>query len=121
MFSEIEYLGYSVSEQEITPTKRGIEAVSDFPLPRNVHDVRGFVDLCSYFRKFIENFSILAKLLYDLLQKNAVFKFEVRELEAFEVLKAKLIEAPILSIYDPRDETELHTDASALGFGAILM
>ena len=83
--------------------------------------MRGFVGLCSYFRKFIENFSILAKPLYDLLRKNAAFNFETRELEAFEALKEKLVEAPILSIYDPRDETELHTDASTLGFGAILM
>ena len=95
--------------------------MSNFPLPKNAHDVRGFVGLCSYFRKFIENFSILAKPLYDLLRKNAAFNFETRELEAFEALKAKLVEAPILSIYDPRDETELHTDASTLGFGAILM
>lgn len=81
-------------------------------MPKNVREVRGFVGLCSYFRKFIEKFSLIAKPLYDLLRKNATFEFKEKELRAFEKLKAKLASAPILSIYNPRDDTELHCDAS---------
>lgn len=121
LYTKIGYLGYIVSENGISPTKEGIDAVCNFPLPKNVRDVRSFVGLCSYFRKFIEMFSLIAKPLYDLLRKNVLFQFGEKELEAFEKLKSKLVSAPILSIYNSRDATELHCDASSHGYGAILM
>ena len=77
--------------------------------------------LRSYFRKFIKGFSLVAGPLYDILKKNALFKFGPEQLDAFDALKKKLISAPILSIYSPNDETELHCDASSHGFGAVLM
>lgn len=80
-----------------------------------------FLGLCSYFRKFVKNFSVIAKPLYDLTKKNANFRFEEEEQRIFETLKDRLIDAPILSIYSPHDKTELHCDASATGFGAILL
>lgn len=120
LYTRIEYLGYVVSEKGISPSNEGVEAVYNFPIPKNVREVRGFVGLCSYFRKFIEKFAVMAKPLYDLLRKDVTFEFEAKALKAFEELKAKLISAPILSIYNPRDKTELHCDASSYGFGAIL-
>lgn len=119
--TEIEYLGYLVKDDGIWPTSQGTRAVQEFPVSRNMHDVQGFVSLCSYFRKFIEGFSITAKPLYDLCKKNVMFQFKEKEMIAFETLKRKLVDAPVLAIYSPYDETELHTDASALGFAAILM
>lgn len=77
--------------------------------------------MCSYFRKFIEGFSVLAKPLYDLLRKNVKFQLGEIELRTFETLKSKLIGAPVLSIYNPNDDTELHCDASKIGFGAVLV
>lgn len=77
--------------------------------------------MCSYFRKFVEGFSVIAKPLTDLTRKDSEFWFGEKELEAFNSLKSKLIHYPILSIFNPRDETELHCDASAQGFGAVLM
>ncbi|XP_076660976.1 uncharacterized protein LOC143364587 [Halictus rubicundus] len=68
-----------------------------------------------------KGFSILAKPLYDLTRKDAKFQFAEKEKQAFETLKNRLLSAPILSIYSPQDETELHCDASASGFGAILL
>jgi len=60
--------------------------------------------------------------LYDLTRKDAVFKFEETERQEFETLKDRLINAPILNLYSPRDETELHCDASVTaGFGEILL
>lgn len=64
---------------------------------------------------------MIAKPLYDLTRKNAEFYFGQTERQTFETLKSRLMDAPILSLYSPRDETELHCDASAAGFGAILM
>lgn len=77
--------------------------------------------MCSYFRKFVKDFSIIASPLYELLRKGATFKFNQEQLDAFETLKKKLIESPVLSIYNPKDPTELHYDASSRGFGAILL
>lgn len=105
----------------IQPTNRGLEAITKFPAPRNICDVQSFLRLCSYFRKFVKNFSILAKLLYDLSRENTDFKFAETERQTFEILKEQLTSTPILSIYSPRDETELHCDASAADYGAILM
>ena len=117
----IEYLGYRVTEKGISPTNRGIEAVLNYPEPKNTRELQGFLGLCSYFRKYIEGYSVFAKPLYDLLKDGAVFKFGKEELHIFESLKQKMVEAPVLSIYNPQSETELHCDASKLGFGAVLL
>lgn len=82
--------------------------------------MQSFLGLCSYFRKFVENFSITAKPLYNLTKKDVDFRFR-EDKQVFETLKNRLINALILSIYSPQDETELHCDASATGFGAILL
>lgn len=121
MYTKIRYLSYVVSKGGISPTNEGVETVCNFPVPKNVRKVRGFVGLCSYFRKFIEKLSLIAKPLYDLLRKNFPFELKEKELAPFEELKAKLVSAPILSIYNPCDDTEFHCDASSYGFGAILL
>lgn len=118
---EIEYLGYKISEKGIGPTKSGMEAVMNFPIPKGTRDLHSFLGLCSYFRKFIENYSLIAKPLYDILKERSKFTFGSEELKIFECLKNKLIEAPTLALYSPKDETELYCDASTIGFGAILM
>lgn len=117
----ISYLGYEISANGIKPSSNHIEAVRNFPVPKNCHEVHRFVGLVSFFRRFILNFSVIAKPLYDLLKNDATFTFGKSEFEAFTELKSKLISSPILCIYDPRLETELHTDASKIGFGAMLL
>lgn len=121
LYTEVEYLGYKISQEGIQPTDRGVLAVQNFPEPKTVKEVHSFVGLASYFRRFIKNFSIIARPLYNLLKKDATFKFGECERRAFVTLKNKLVEAPILAIYNPKAGTELHCDASAHGFGAILM
>ena len=119
--TKIDYLGYKISENGVSPTNHGIEAVLNFPIAQNIREVQSFLGWCSYFRKFIEGFSIIAKPLYDLLRKNMPFKFGPDELQAVEKLKNKLIDFPVLSICSPKDKTELHYDASKLGYGAALL
>lgn len=121
LWDEIEFLGYVVSEKGIRPSDRGIDAVKNFPIPKNIRDIQSFLGLCTYFRKFVEGFSRIASPLYDLLKKGATFEFGKRQSDAFELLKNKLSEAPILAIYNPTDPTELHCDASSQGFGAVLL
>lgn len=121
LYREIVYLGYSIGESGIRPSATNVESVVDFPVPRNAKEVHRFVGLASYFRRFIKNFSIIAKPLYDLIKKNVVFKFGPEENHVFELLKNLLSSQPILAIYSPKLLTELHCDASASGFGAILL
>lgn len=120
LFTEIEYLGYRITRAGLQPNESGIAAVQGFPEPKTVKEVHSFIGLASYFRKFIEKFAIIAKPLYTLLKKDASFVYGETERNAFETLKAKLLKAPVLAIYSPKAHTELHCDASAHGFGAIL-
>lgn len=117
----IKYLGYTIDAFGIRADDKGLEAVNNFPLPDKVRSVQSFLGLASYFRRFIKDFSIIAKPLYDLTRKDRKFVFGPVELAAFETLKGKLLESPVLALYEPSAETELHCDASALGFGAILV
>lgn len=103
------------------PSDYRINAVRNFPTPKNIRDVQSFLGLSSYFRKFIENFTSISSPLYALLKKGTVFEFGQRQMDVFETLKRKLVEAPILSIYSPDDPTELYCDASSQEFGAVLL
>lgn len=87
----INYLGYRVDSSGIRPNPENLEAVRGFPLPKNIRDVHSFLGLCSYFRKFIKNFAIIAKPLYELLKKDAVFIFDEPEKSAFNMLKSCLL------------------------------
>ncbi|XP_043504567.1 uncharacterized protein LOC122525712 [Polistes fuscatus] len=119
--TKIDCLGYTVMCDGIKPMGQRLDAVKRFPIPRDIRDVQSFLGLCSYFRKFVENFSVIAKPLYDLTRRDVKFQFGDVEEQAFTKLKEKLMHLPVLSIYSLRDETELHCDASSIGFGAILM
>lgn len=121
LYNEITYLGYTINSLGIRPNLENLRAVKNFPTPRNIKEIHSFLGLASYFRKFIKDFSIIAKPLYDKLKKDALFHFGKEEINAFEMLKSKLLSAPILAIYNPHSETELHCDASSTGFGAILL
>lgn len=119
--TDVKYLGYTISKSGIKAEEKGLEAIRNFPVPTKVHSVQSFLGLCSYFRRFVKNFSLIAKPLYDLTKKIKKFKFGDEELKCFETLKEKLLENLISALYSPQDETELHCDASSTGFGAILM
>ncbi|XP_011859156.1 PREDICTED: uncharacterized protein K02A2.6-like [Vollenhovia emeryi] len=119
--TEVRYLGYCVNEHGIRPSDENIESVLNYPIPRNVKEVHRFVGLASYFRRFIPKFSLLAKPLFDLIKKNVVFNFGTAENDAFETLKRHLASKPVLTMYSSRLDTELHCDASASGFGGILL
>lgn len=119
--NEINYLGYEISAAGMRPGKTKIQSVVNFPRPENVHGVRQFLGLVSYFRKFIQGFAQYAYPLTKLLKKDTAYEWTNFQEEAFKTLKAKLTDRPVLSIYDPSAETELHADASKLGVGGILL
>lgn len=118
---QVDYLGYEISAAGIRPGDKKINSVVQFPRPSNQHSVRQFLGLVGYFRKFIRNFAQLAHPLNKLLKKDVPWCWLDEQEEAFRDLKERLINRPILAIYDPTAETELHTDASKIGIGGILM
>lgn len=78
LLTEINHLGYKISERGVKPTDEGVQAVLEFPVPKNTKGVQSFLGLVSYFRKFIESFSLTAKPLYDLLKKRPNLNSEMR-------------------------------------------
>lgn len=119
--TKVEYLGYEVSSEGIQPGKAKVAAVEEFPTPRNIHEVRQFLGLTGYYRKFIQGYGEIARPLTYLLKKDSAWQWSHEQDKAFVVLKEKLVSRPVLALYDPKLETELHTDASSLGVGGILM
>lgn len=90
-------------------------------MPSDLKRVLSFLGLCSYFRKFIPNFAVVTNPLFRLLRKGVEFDFNDDCMRVFETLKQLLTSSPLLCVYDPFKETELHTDASKIGFGAVLL
>ena len=119
--SKIEYLGHEITGEGIRPGCDKIKAVAEFAAPKDVHEVRRFLGLTSYFRKFIMGFAAIAKPLTSLTSKNTPFVWKEQQQNAFDDLKKKLVERPILAIYNRGAETEVHCDASKVGLGGILL
>ena len=117
MTREITYLGYSINSEGLRPSLENIRSVIDYPVLKSVHEVQRFVGMASYFRRFIKDFSIIAKPLYDIVKTKNNFEFNKLAYESFECLQSKLVERPMLSIYLSTLETELHCDASSQGYG----
>ena len=117
---EVLFLGYIVSGKGVHTDPQKISAISNWPTPLNPSEVRSFVGLCSYYRRFIYGFSSLAKPLFKLTEKNREFKWTTDCQEAFEKLKNHLTTAPILCHPDFRYPFVLDTDASQFGLGAVL-
>ncbi|GFV94660.1 retrovirus-related Pol polyprotein from transposon 17.6 [Trichonephila clavipes] len=118
---EVKILGHLVSSNGVRPDHDKIKAVRNFPTPKNIHDIRSFLGLCSYFRRFIKGFCYLAEPLQSLLKSGVEFHWGPEEVEAFNSLKKALTSDPVLGMYDERASTEIHTDASGYGIGAVLV
>jgi len=114
-------MGYIIENGTLHPSPDKSQTVVSFPKPKSLKDVQSFLGLTGYFRKFIANYSTIAKPLSDLLRKNEKFRFTERERSAFCLLKDALARKPVLRIYHPTYATELHTDASQYGYGAVLL
>ncbi|CAK1597720.1 unnamed protein product [Parnassius mnemosyne] len=119
--TEINYLGHVVTPHGIQPGDRKLDAMTNFPTPKNVHQVRQFMGLCSYFRKFIHNFAIIARPLTELTKKNVSWNWGDEKNCAFSKLKLLLSNKPVLALHNRNYDTEIHTDACKLGIAGILL
>lgn len=119
--SKIQYLGYEICEEGIRPGTKKIEAVTKFKEPENIHELRMFLGLTSYFRKFVRGYAVIAHDLYKLLKKGEPWLWDTAHNEAFNKLKDILTTRPVLTLYDPKASIEVHTDASSKGVAGILL
>ncbi|GBG89433.1 hypothetical protein CBR_g49224 [Chara braunii] len=114
------YLGHrlSVAGLELEATK--IEVIRDWPQPANIRELRSFLGLASYYRKFVPRFSIIARPLSRLTNKNVSYSWDAACTEVFQALKEALASYPVLRIADPKLTFVVTTDASRYGIGAVL-
>lgn len=117
---QITVLGHLVDASGVRPDPEKIRAVTSFPVPQSAKDVRSFVGLCSYFRRFVKDFAAIAQPLTDLLKKGVPFSWGSTQAAAFSHLITLLTTPPILAHFDPSARTEVRTDASGHGIGAVL-
>ena len=97
-----------------------MKAVLDWPRPQSVHDIRSFLGLASYYRKFIKGFSQLEKPLTDLTKEKVAWRWDDAEANSFTALKVAMATAPVLCLPDFERQFVVTTDASDVAVGAIL-
>lgn len=117
---EIPYLGHILSQNGVRPDEGKIKAVKNFPVPRTVKQIRQFLGLSGFYRRFVKNYAKIGRPLFDLLKKDIKFNWTKECQVAFEFLKNELCKAPILIFPNLRDEFLLFTDASGTAIGALL-
>lgn len=120
MLPEINFLGHRLNANGIRPIEENIIKIRDFPQPNTVKKIRRFVGLVSYYRKFIEKFSHLSSPLTDLTKRNARFRWTKEAQDAFDILKKRLSQSPILIHPDYEKEFVLSADASDYALGGML-
>lgn len=118
---EVDYLGYIICPEGVKPSTEKTAAVANFPVPTTYKEIRRFLGLANYYRRFIRDFSTISKPLTTLLQKNQPFHWQDLQQQAFEKLKQKLVSKPVLAIYNKDKPCILYTDASKIGIGATLV
>lgn len=119
--AEVTYLGHIISKDGIKVNSSKIEAVKLFPIPQNQHDVRSFLGLANYYRKFVKGYSKVALPLNRLLTKNTPFKWTTECQDALKLLKEKLTNTPLLAYPDFRRQFILSCDASGMAIGYIYL
>ena len=117
---EIHYLGHIVSHNQVRMDPAKVQAIQEWPTPTSVHDVRSFLGLCSYYRRFIRGFAHVASPLHDLTRKKVTFQWGRKQKAAFELLKYLLSHGLILIVPDLSKPFEVHCDASGDCVGAVL-
>jgi hypothetical protein len=119
--SELKFLGHIVGAGGVKPDPRKVTAVQDWPLHRNLAEVRSFLGLATYFRKFIQGFANLARPLHHLTKPMVPWEWSQPCQQAFDGIKYALTHAPVLALPDFKKPFEVVCDASIHGIGAVLL
>ncbi|GJU97264.1 putative nucleotidyltransferase, ribonuclease H [Tanacetum coccineum] len=119
--SRVAFLGHIVSSEGITMDPAKVEAITKWPRPTSVTEVRSFLGLAGYYRRFVDGFSRLALPLTKLMRKGEKFVWNDEREKSFEELKQRLVSAPILTLPSGSGGFQIYSDASKKGLGCVLM
>ncbi|GKA82397.1 putative reverse transcriptase domain-containing protein [Tanacetum coccineum] len=117
----VQFLGHLIDSEGIRLDHAKIESIKDWASPKTPIEIRQFLGLVGYYRRFIESFSKIAKPMTKLTQKNVKFEWGEKEEAAFQLLKQKLCSAPILALPEGNENFVVYCAASHKGLGAVLM
>ncbi len=118
---ELRFVGHIVGAKGIRPDPAKIAAVTDWPAPHNIHELRKFLGFTNYFRKFLQAYSQRTQTLTNLLRKDVPYQWTQECEGSFNQLKVDLTSAPVLVSPDPDGHFEVIADACGTGLGAVLM
>jgi hypothetical protein len=114
-------MGHKKSSKGISMDPSKVWDVLDWKPPRIVHHIRSFLGLAGYYRRFIPNFSKIAKPITDILKKDEKYVWDVEHDEAFQTLKKLLRTSPVLAQTDTMKSFDVYCDASGTVLGSVLM
>ncbi|GJW15628.1 putative reverse transcriptase domain-containing protein, partial [Tanacetum coccineum] len=117
----VHFLGHVIDSRGIHVDPAKIESIKDWASPKTPTEIRQFLGLAGYYRRFIEGFSKIAKPMTKLTQKGIKFDWGEKEENAFQLIKQKLCSAPILALPEGSEGFVVYCDASRKGLGAVLM
>jgi len=118
---KVHFLGHVISKEGLAVDPAKVAAVKEWPRPTNVSEVRSFLGLAGYYRRFVKDFSKIALPLTQLLRKEHKFNWTTECENSFQVLKQRLITAPVLVIPEGVEGFVVYSDASRQGLGCVLM
>jgi hypothetical protein len=118
--SEVEYLGHLVGKSSVRVDPKNIESMQDWPHPKTLKSLRGFLGLTGYYHKFVKNYGNILAPLIALLKKNS-FTWTPAVAQAFQTLKMAMYTTPFLTLPDFTNTFVLECDASGKGIGIVLM
>ncbi|WVZ70482.1 hypothetical protein U9M48_019146 [Paspalum notatum var. saurae] len=121
LLEKITLLGHVWTTEGVSVDPEKIEAVSNWKTPRNVTEIRSFLGLAKYYRRFIENFSKIARPMTELLKDKVSFEWNDKREKSFQCLKDKLTTTPVLTLPDLQKDFVVYCDASRQGLGCVLM
>jgi hypothetical protein len=117
----VSFLGYVVTSQGIEMDEAKIVAITSWPLPTTVTQVRSFLGLAGFYRRFVRDFSTIAAPLHELTKNGVSFRWGPSQQQAFDALKSKLTQAPLLQLPDFDKTFELECDTSGIGIGGVFI
>ena len=120
LIPSVEYLGHQIDQEGIHAVPSKVEAITNAPPPTNVQELRSFLGLLNYYRKFIRNLSSILHPLNGLLRANQKWKWTDECTKAFKEAKRQLVSSNVLTHYNPTLPINLAADASAHGIGAVI-
>ena len=118
---QVSFLGHIISAEGIQVDPAKVEAITKWPKPSNISEVRSFLGLAGYYRRFVEIFSRIALPLTKFLRKGVKFDWGPEQDQSFAELKQRLISAPVLVLPSGSGGFHIYSDASQTGLGCVLM